>query len=77
MKMKEGENIVQYYGRVKEVVNSIIGARGIINDETMIRKVLRTLLHIYAIRVSTNQELGYAPGNDLTLDWLIGRLTTF
>ena len=53
MRMMEGENIVQYYTRVKEVVNDIQGENKIIEDETMIRKVLRTLLSICAIRVST------------------------
>ena len=44
MRMMKSENIVQYYTRVKEVVNDIYGANGEMKDETMIRKVLRTLL---------------------------------
>ena len=40
-------------------------------------KVLRTLLPIYAIRVSTIQELRCIPGNDLSLEGLVGRFTTF
>jgi hypothetical protein len=38
---------------------------------------LRTLLPIYAIRVSAIQELRCIAGNDLTLEGLVGRLTTF
>ena len=40
-------------------------------------KVLRILLAVYAIRVSTIQELRCIPGNDLTLKGLVGRLTAF
>ena len=38
---------------------------------------MRTLLPIYAYRVSTIQELRCVPGNDLTLEGLVGRLTAF
>lgn len=43
----------------------------------MISKVLRTLLPINVIRVSTIQGLRCTPSNDLTLDSLIGRLIIF
>ena len=43
----------------------------------MLSKVLRTLLPIYAIRVFAIQELRCIPRNDLTLEGLVGRLTTF
>ncbi|OYD06007.1 hypothetical protein [Paludifilum halophilum] len=43
----------------------------------MLSKVSRTLLSIYAIRVSTIQELRCILGNDLTLEGLVGRLTSF
>ena len=42
IRMKEGENVTQYYGQIKEVVNVIRGIGGQISDETMISKVLRT-----------------------------------
>ena len=38
---------------------------------------MRTLLPIYAIRFSIIQELRYIPGNNLTLEVLVGRLTAF
>ena len=44
MTMMEAENIVQYYTRVKEVVNVICGANEETKDETIIRKELKTLL---------------------------------
>ena len=62
MKMMEGENILPYYTRVKKVVSAIRGENGIIEDEIVIREVLRTLLHIYAIRVFVIQELRCTPG---------------
>ena len=52
MRMEEGENIAQYDARIKEVVGGIKGATRKIDDDTMLSKVLRTLLFIYAIRVS-------------------------
>lgn len=77
MRILEGETIVQYCARVKEVVNAIRGANGNIDDETIIRNFLRTLLPIYAIKVSAIQELRCAPSNNLTLEGLVGRLTAF
>lgn len=77
MKMEEGENVAQYVARIKEVVIAIKGAISKIDDDTMLSKVLRTLLPIYIIRVSTIQELRCISGNDLTLEGLVGRLTTF
>ena len=41
----------------------------------MVSKVLRTLLPIYAIRVSTIQEMRCT--TDVTLDALVGRLKNF
>ena len=53
MKIEECENISQYIARIKEVVSAIKGATGHIKDENVLRKFLRTLLPMYAIRVST------------------------
>ena len=43
----------------------------------MIKKVLRTPLPIYVIRVSAIQELKCTPSNKLTLEGVVGRLTAF
>ena len=77
MRMEEGENIAQYVARIKEVVSAIKGVTGQIDDDTMLSKVLRILLLFYAIRVSKIQELRCILGNNLTLEGLVGRLTTF
>ena len=50
------------------MVNAIKGSNGNIGDEIAIRKVLRTLLPIYAIRVSIIQELRCTPSNNLNLE---------
>ena len=42
-----------------------------------LKKVLRILLPIYAIRVFAIQELRCIQGNDLSLEGLVSRLTTF
>jgi hypothetical protein len=56
LRMREDENIAKYVERVKAVVSAIKASGGDITEETVIRKVLRTLLPIYAIRVSAIQE---------------------
>lgn len=48
-----------------------------IDDVTVVNKVLKTLLPIYAIRVSSIQKMRCDPNNDITLDVLVGRLIAF
>ena len=77
MRMQEGENISQYYSRIKDVINEIRGATGKIDDETILRKLLRTFLPIYVIKISTIQELRCITSSNLTIEGFVGRLTTF
>ena len=77
MKMEEGENVVQYILRMKEVVNAIRILGTLIQVKIVSRKYLRILLLIYAIRVSAIQELRCVQGNTLPFEGIIGRLTTF
>ena len=72
MKMKEGENIINYNKRIKNNVSAIRVGGGKIEDETMVSKVLRTLLPIYVIRVLAIQEMRCNLAHDLTLDNLVG-----
>ena len=62
---------------MKEVVSAIRSLRGQLLEETVCRKYLRTLLPIYDIRVSSIQEFRPIPGNTLSFEGIIGRLTTF
>ena len=72
--MEEGENIAQYASRIKEVVSVIRSLGGQLQEEIVSRKYLRTLLPIYARRVSAIQELRCVPGNTLTFEGIMGRL---
>ena len=77
MKMEEGENAALYGARIKEVVSAIRSLGGQLEEEIVCSKYSRTLLPIYAIRVSAIQELRCVPSNTLTFEGIIGRLTTF
>lgn len=77
MKIEVGENVAQYGARIKEVVSAIRCLSGQLDDDTINNKFLRTFHPIYAIRVSAIQELRCVPGNNLSLEGIIGRLTAF
>jgi len=77
MNMEEGENVVQYVARVKEIVSVIRSLGGQLQEEIVSRKYLRDLIPIYAIRVSTIKELRCVPRNTLTFKGINERLTAF
>ena len=78
MKMSDDDsNIAKYAERIKACVSAIKASGGDIKEETIVSKVLRTHLPIYAIRVSTIQEMRCASNYKMTLDALVGRLTAF
>ena len=77
MRIREDENIAKYVERVKANVNAIKASRGEIKDETVVSKVLKTLLPIYSIRVSAIQERMCETNHKIALDALMGRLTAF
>jgi len=58
-------------------VDAIRGSTGNIDDDTILSNLLRAFLPIYAIRVFTKQEQRFVLFNDLTLEGLLGKLTTF
>ena len=63
--------------RIKASVSAIKESRGDIQEETIISKVLKNILLIYAIRVSTIQEIRCDQNNKISLDALVGRLIDF
>ena len=73
----EDVNIAKYIEKIKASVSVIESSRGTIKDVKVVSKVLRTLLPIYVIRVSSIQEMRCDPNNKITLDTLVGRLTAF
>ena len=77
MRMREDENIAKYVERVKACVSAIRAAGGDIKGETVVSKVLRTLLPVYAIRVSAIQERRCEANHQINLEAIVGRLTAF
>ena len=77
MGMREDENVAKYVERIKASVSAIRESRGEIKEVTFVSKILGTFLPIYAIRVSAIQEVICDPNNKISLDALVGRLTTF
>ena len=77
MRMKEGKNIAQDVKLIKHGVSAIKAIGGVTQDSKIVSKVLRTLLHVYDIKFFVIQEVRAMIGNSLTLDGLVGQLTTF
>ena len=77
MRMREDEKIAKYVERIRASVSAIRASRGEIKEETVISKVLRTLLPIYAIRVYVIQERRCEENHKINLDAIVRRLTTF
>ena len=75
--MREDDNIAKYVKRIKASVSAIRASGGDIKEETIVSKILKTLLPIYAIRVSSIQEKRCDPNNKIGLDALVGRLVAF
>ena len=63
--------------RIKTGVSATKASRKDIQEESVVNKVLKTLLPIYVIRVSSIQEMRCDPNNKIGLDALVGRLTNF
>jgi hypothetical protein len=75
LKMKEEENIVEYFHRVDEVVNSIRAAGEELEDKPIVKKVLRSLPLIYDSKLSS---IEYRSDLDtLTVDQLRGIFTAY
>jgi hypothetical protein len=68
MKMKEEENIVEYFHRVDEVVNSIRASGEEITDIPIVKKLLRSLPMRYDANISTIEDRSDL--NTLTVDQL-------
>ena len=63
--------------RIKASVSAIKASRGDIDYTTIVSELLITLLPIYAIRVSTIQEMRCDPNKKITLDALVGWVIVF
>ena len=56
MRMRENEKIAKYVERIKASLSAIKASGGDIKETIVVRKVLKNILPIYAIWVSTIQE---------------------
>ena len=74
MRMREDENIAKYVERIKASVSAIRASGRKSKVEIFIRRVLRTLLLIYAIRLSAIQERRCEENHNITLDALVGKI---
>ncbi|GLJ44422.1 hypothetical protein SUGI_0931740 [Cryptomeria japonica] len=77
MRMVEGETIQQYGIRIKTMVGEIKSTGGTIDDATIVNKVLRSRLPVYAIRVAAIQELRSINKTKVSLDSIIAKLTAY
>jgi hypothetical protein len=75
LKMKEEEDIVAYFLRVDEIVNTIKKLWETMDDKFVVKKVLRTLPSIFYCNVSTIEKMKYF--DSLIMDKLHGILTTY
>jgi hypothetical protein len=75
LKMKDEENISEYFERVDNIVNEIRGFRVEVSDNELVEKVLRTLPILYNSKVSSLEDRENL--DKLTMDELYGILTTY
>jgi hypothetical protein len=75
LKMKEDENIANYFLQADEIVNAIIELREEIKESVIVQKVLRSLPMIFDSKISTLEERSYL--NSIIMDELNGIFTTY
>ena len=75
LKMKEEENIVEYFHGVYEVVNSIRAASEEIIDKPIVQNIIRSLPMRYDAKISTIEDR--TDPNTLTVDQLHGIFTAY
>jgi hypothetical protein len=75
LKMKDEENISEYFERVDNIVNAIIGLGVEVSDNELVEKILRTLPMLYNPKVSTIEYREKL--DELTMDELYGILIAY
>jgi hypothetical protein len=75
LKMKDEENISEYFERVDNIVNTIRGLGVEVSDNDIVEKILRTLPILYNPKVSTLEDRENL--DKLTMDELYGIITTY
>jgi len=75
LRMNEDENIRRYFLRVEELINLMKGLGETLDDEFLVRKILRSLPDRFNPKVSAIEELDDI--KNLTTDQLLGILTAY
>jgi hypothetical protein len=75
LKMKDEENISEYFKRVDNIVNAIRGLGVEVSDNELVEKLLRTLPIIYNPKVSSLED--WENIDKLTMDELYGILIAY
>jgi hypothetical protein len=75
LKMKDEENISEYFERIDIIVNEIKGLGVEVSDNELVEKLLRTLPILYNPKVSSLEDRENL--DKLTMDELYGILTTY
>jgi hypothetical protein len=75
LKMKDEENISEYFERVDNIVNAIRGLGVEVSDNELVEKILRTLPMLYNPKVSTLEDRENL--DQLTMDELYGILIAY
>ncbi|XP_059066367.1 uncharacterized protein LOC131857682 [Cryptomeria japonica] len=75
MKMKDDEKVAEYFSRIDELVNGMRGLGQEVDEFTVVKKAIRTILPKYETKVSALEEKIFF--NKLTLDDLQGTLIAF
>jgi hypothetical protein len=73
--MKEDEDIADYFLRVNEIMNAIIGLGEEIKESVIVQKVLRSLPMIFNPKISTLEEI--LDINSISMDELHGIFTAY
>jgi len=75
LKMREDENITTFMPRVNELVCGIRNVGGVLDEDEIVGKILRSLPASYKIKVAAIEE--FRVHTTVTRDQLAGKLATF
>jgi len=75
LKMSEDENITSYMKKVNELVCGIRCAGGVLDEDEIVAKVLRSLPPTYKHKVTAIKEIKSL--TTITRDQLVGKISTF
>ena len=75
LKMKEGENVSEYFERIDDIVNAMHGLGANLEENEVVEKVLRSLPMIYNPKISTLEDRENL--DMITMDELYGILIAY